>query len=120
MSLADEIAWHQAMLAETERRYLTGVRVPAGVSIRLTCESTPEQYDVLRGRRKIGYVRFRYALLTVEYPDAYGELLFEEHWPVDSRGDEYRSEWDTQDQRAHDLTRFLEMLVKRDNEAPAL
>jgi len=48
----------------------------------------------------------------VQYPYVGGETLFEEQWP----GDEYRSEWDTQDQRAHDLSRFLEMLVKRDDQ----
>jgi len=99
-------------LAEFQARYLIGVHVPDGVSVRLTCVSTPEQYDVLRGDRLIGYIRFRHAKLRVQYPYVGGETLFEEQWP----GDEYRSEWDTQDQRAHDLSRFLEMLVKRDDQ----
>lgn len=115
--LAEELEFFETMRATIERQYLTDVVIPEGIQIILTCESCPEQYEVRRDGREIGYIRFRHAKLRVEYPTCGGERLFYEEWPILRKGDEHRSKWDTQDQRAHDLTRFIEMLVKRDDAA---
>ncbi len=41
-----------------------------GYDVRLTCESHPEQYDVLRKSRNVGYIRLRHGVLHVWCPDA--------------------------------------------------
>jgi len=38
-----------------------------GLTVKLTCQSCPEQYDILKGTRKVGYIRFRYGQLRTEF-----------------------------------------------------
>ena len=47
----------------------------ACLSLVLTCDSHPEQYDVLLNGQIIAYIRLRYSSLTVECPDVGGEII---------------------------------------------
>lgn len=46
------------------------------VELKMTCEAHPEQYDAFIDGKKIGYLRLRHGLFTVQYLSAEGELLF--------------------------------------------
>lgn len=106
--MIDENDSAETYLAEAERDYLRGVRVPEGVSIHLTCISCPEQYDVKFDGRMIGYIRFRHGRLTAEYPDCGGDVVYRQDWHDDT----YRSEWDTQTDRAESLSFIIELLCR--------
>lgn len=48
-----------------------------GCTLRLTCYACPEQYDVYRDDKQIGYLRLRHGNFTAEYPDVGGKLVLE-------------------------------------------
>jgi hypothetical protein len=48
-----------------------------GVKLTLTCNACPEQYEALRGGKRVGYLRLRHGHFTVECPDEPGELVYE-------------------------------------------
>ena len=41
-----------------------------------TCEACPEQYDVFYGVDQVGYVRIRYGVLSLYYPDVNGSMIY--------------------------------------------
>ena len=41
-----------------------------------TCNCSPEQYDVLVGEHKVGYIRCRWGQVTVECPYVGGEMVY--------------------------------------------
>lgn len=47
-----------------------------GLRFVLTCGSCPEQYDVYRGNRQVGYVRLRHSVIRADYPTCAGETVF--------------------------------------------
>lgn len=42
----------------------------------LTCEACPEQYDVTKDGKQVGYVRLRWGSLGVYYPDCLGNIIY--------------------------------------------
>jgi hypothetical protein len=48
-----------------------------GVELELTCRAAPEQYAVTREGRPCGYIRARHGGMSVSYPDAGGDDLYE-------------------------------------------
>ena len=42
-----------------------------------TCNACPEQYDVLRGERQVGYLRLRNGYFRCDYPSVEGETIYE-------------------------------------------
>lgn len=48
-----------------------------------TCWACPEQYDVFKNDKQVGYLRLRHGSFTVEVPDCGGKLVLE----ADTRGD---------------------------------
>ena|SRR3569833_2310037 len=48
-----------------------------GLTITLTSPSVPEQYAIVRGGEPFGYIRVRWGGMSVEYPDAGGDELYE-------------------------------------------
>lgn len=42
-----------------------------------TCAACPEQYDVYRGARQVGYIRLRNGYFYLSYQDMYGETVYE-------------------------------------------
>jgi len=41
-----------------------------------TCDMCPEQYDVYKGTKQVGYVRLRWGNLTVDFPNALDKLIY--------------------------------------------
>lgn len=39
-------------------------------TLRLTCESCPEQYEVYKGEKQVGYLRLRHGIFRVDVPDS--------------------------------------------------
>ena len=52
-----------------------------GCTLVMTCGACPEQYDVYyvdhSQDHKIGYLRLRHGNFTAEYPDVFGELVYQ-------------------------------------------
>ena len=46
-----------------------------GLLFHKTCDACPEQYDVYKRTKQVGYVRLRWGNLTVDFPDALGKLI---------------------------------------------
>ena len=46
------------------------------LEFRETCSSCPEQYDVFKGGRQVGYVRLRWGTVTCAYPDCRGDTIY--------------------------------------------
>lgn len=46
------------------------------LEFRETCSSCPEQYDVFKGGRQVGYVRLRWGTVTCDYPNCCGDTIY--------------------------------------------
>lgn len=55
-----------------------------GLTLTLTSPSVPEQYDVQRNGEASGYIRARHCGMSVRYPDARSEDLYD--GPIDGFG----------------------------------
>jgi hypothetical protein len=68
-----------------------------GLEFRLTCFACPEQYDVYRGAKQVGYVRLRGGYFRVDFRECGGEMLLEQTFEDDWKGcfddDNERSYW---------------------------
>lgn len=49
-----------------------------GLDFKQTCGACPEQYDVFKDDKQVGYVRLRWGHLTCDYPDHRGEAIYSE------------------------------------------
>ena len=48
-----------------------------GYEIVMTCSACPEQYDVMREGKQVGYLRLRHGNFTAQVDDSHGELAYE-------------------------------------------
>ncbi len=48
-----------------------------GYDLLLTCDIAPEQYDVFKQKKLVGYLRLRHNMLQAYYPDVDGEVVYE-------------------------------------------
>jgi hypothetical protein len=48
-----------------------------GLKIEMTCSACPEQYDVFKDGRQVGYFRLRHGEFRVDYPECMEETIFE-------------------------------------------
>lgn len=48
-----------------------------GFELHLTCSACPEQYDVFRNNRRVGYLRLRHGVFRADVPDCGGETVYE-------------------------------------------
>ena len=79
-----------------------------GLVFHKTCDAYPEQYDVYRGAKQVGYVRLRMGNLTVEVPDVGGELIYYKNYEKDpAKGYFY-----TQEERIGQLRRIAKILKR--------
>ena len=46
-----------------------------------TCEISPEQYDAFIGTNQVGYLRLRWGLFEVYYPNDDGDVIYEKEFP---------------------------------------
>ncbi len=42
-----------------------------------TCGACPEQYDVFKDEKQVGYLRLRHGYFRADYPDVGGETVYE-------------------------------------------
>ena len=47
-----------------------------GYKLKKTCPMNPEQYNVFKEEKQVGYLRLRYGYFTVESPDCCDRLLY--------------------------------------------
>ena len=70
-----------------------------------TSQACPEQYNVFRGERLVGYIRLRNGYLYLSYPDAYGETIYEHVFE-----DKLKGSFDSDEERNHYLVESLTVL----------
>ena len=62
-----------------------------------TCGACPEQYDVFKGGRQVGYVRLRWGTVTCDFPDCRGDTIyshsFEDGWKGNFADDAEREKY---------------------------
>lgn len=46
------------------------------VTLKMTCEACPEQYDAYQGRELVGYLWLRWGHFKVRCPDVGGEVVY--------------------------------------------
>lgn len=49
-----------------------------GLDFKQTCGACPEQYDVFKDGKQVGYVRLRWGGLSCRYPDYEGDEIYSE------------------------------------------
>lgn len=49
-----------------------------GLDFKQTCGACPEQYDVFKDEKQVGYVRLRWGDLSCRYPDYEGDEIYSE------------------------------------------
>lgn len=76
-----------------------------GLTLIQTCNACPEQYDVFKGNRKVGYLRLRHGHFTASYPDVRGECVYSAY----PRGDGMFED----DEQEEYLTAAVKALKKR-------
>lgn len=69
-----------------------------------TCSACPEQYDVYKGKMRIGYLRLRHGFFRADYPDCGGETVYE----AEPKGDGIFED----DERDKYLNEAVEALLK--------
>ncbi len=52
--------------------------------LKLTCGACPEQYDVFKDDKQVGYLRLRHGFFYADHPDCGGERVYESE---DMQGD---------------------------------
>ena len=57
-----------------------------GLVFHKTCDMCPEQYDVYKGAKQVGYVRLRWGNLTVDFPDALDKLIYHKKFNEECKG----------------------------------
>lgn len=68
-----------------------------GLKFVKTCDACPEQYDVFKGDKMVGYVRLRWGVLSCCYPDYEGEEIysksFDDAWQGEFEDDNERNKY---------------------------
>lgn len=70
----------------------------------LTCDMCPEQYDVYRGNKQVGYLRLRHGYFCADVPKCDGQTVYE----AEPKGDGSFEE----DERAHYLREAVAAIDK--------
>lgn len=76
-----------------------------GLEIKNTSGACPEQYDVFKDGKQVGYLRLRWGGFRVDYPDAGGETIYEADPIGDGVFDEH--------ERLIYLTKAMRSILKR-------
>ena len=73
-----------------------------------TCSACPEQYEVFKGPKQVGYIRLRHGCLTAYYPNNHSECIYRH-----SFNDEWKGYFDNEDERTFFLHEICEIITKR-------
>lgn len=82
-----------------------------GLRFELTCGACPEQYDIYKDDKLVGYVRLRWGTLRCWYPDYTGKEAVYEHCFED--GDSYKGCFNSDEERDFHLTEISKALTGR-------
>lgn len=66
-----------------------------------TCDSCPEQYDVFKDGRQVGYVRLRWGTVTCDFPDCGCDTIYSHDFVNGWKGN-----FDSSEERAKYLNRI--------------
>jgi hypothetical protein len=77
-----------------------------GLNFKKTCDACPEQYDVFKGDKMVGYVRLRWGVLSCCYPNYDGEEIYSK-----SFDDAWQGEFDDDNER----NKYLIIIAKELN-----
>lgn len=77
-----------------------------GLDFKKTCDACPEQYDVFKGDKMVGYVRLRWGVLSCSYPNYLGEEIYSK-----SFDDAWQGEFDDDNER----NKYLIIIAKEIN-----
>lgn len=73
-----------------------------------TCSACPEQYEVFKGPKQVGYIRLRHGHLAAYYPDNRGKCIYRH-----SFDDEWKGYFNNEDERTVYLNKISEILMKK-------
>ena len=48
-----------------------------GYELKQTCGACPEQYDVFKNNKQVGYLRLRHGCFTASVPNASGKIVYD-------------------------------------------
>lgn len=72
-----------------------------------TCDACPEQYDVFKGGKQVGYIRLRHGVLSCRYPNNHGEIIYAHQFE-----DEWKGYFETEEERTFYLEECKNALLK--------
>lgn len=81
-----------------------------GLMFHQTCLACPEQYDVFKGNKQVGYVRLRYGELKAVYPNVGGEIIYEK-----SFNELYKGWFFDEDEKVTELNNIADCILKKLN-----
>lgn len=75
--------------------------------LKKTSSACPEQYDVFKGGKHVGYIRLRRGVLSYRYPNNHGETIY-----VHQFEDEWKGYFENEEERTFYLDECKNALLK--------
>ena len=72
-----------------------------------TSSACPEQYDVFKGGKQVGYIRVRHGVLSCRYPNNHGKTIYAHQFE-----DEWKGYFDNEEERTFYLEECKNALLK--------
>lgn len=72
-----------------------------------TCDACPEQYDVFKGGKQVGYIRLRQGVFSCRYPNNHGKTIYAHQFE-----DEWKGYFDNDEERTFYLEECKNALLK--------
>ena len=79
-----------------------------GLEFICTCGACPEQYDVFKDGKQVAYVRLRWGHLFCEYPDVFGECIYDY-----SFGDAFLGHFPDEEERKYHLDKIADKILEK-------
>lgn len=76
-----------------------------GLDLIMTCWACPEQYEVFKGKKQVGYFRLRHGRFRVDFPECGGETIYEAYPNGDGAFDD--------DERVEYMTEAMNAVLKK-------
>ena len=73
-----------------------------------TSSACPEQYDVFKGGKQVGYIRLRQGVLSCRYPNNHGEIIYAHQFE-----DEWKGYFENEEERTFYLDECKNALLKK-------
>ena len=72
-----------------------------------TSSACPEQYDVFKGSKQVGYIRLRHGVLSCRYPNTHGEIIYAHQFE-----DEWKGYFENEEERTFYINECKNALLK--------